>query len=76
VGQPGAVIIPLVVDEDLRFVLQTPKGGGMQDAVAVTLKCGAVLRFIFSETSPLAVPAADGVRCQALVFDRFQFFVV
>src|SRR6185437_5944193 len=38
VGQPGAVMIALVVDKDLRLVLQPAKRGRMDDAVAVSLK--------------------------------------
>ena len=38
VGQPGAVVIPLVIDEDLGLVLQTPKRRAVDDPVAVALK--------------------------------------
>jgi hypothetical protein len=33
-----AVVVTLVIDEDLRFVFETPKRPGMDDAVAVALK--------------------------------------
>ena len=36
-GQPGAEVIALVVDEDLGLVLQPAEGGGVDDAVAVAL---------------------------------------
>ena len=35
VGQPGAVMVAFVVDEDLRLVRQAPERGGMDDAVAI-----------------------------------------
>ena len=38
VGQPRAVMIALVIDEDLRLVLQAAERGRMNDAVAVALK--------------------------------------
>ena len=34
-GEPGAVVIALVIDEDLRLVGQPAESGRMQDAVAV-----------------------------------------
>ncbi len=36
VGEPGAVMVALVIDEDLRLVRQPPEGGRMDDAVAVS----------------------------------------
>src|SRR5579862_3681127 len=36
-GQPRAVIIALVLDEDLGLVLQAAKSGGMDDTVTVAL---------------------------------------
>ena len=38
VGQPGAVMVALVIDEDLGLVLQPAERGRMDDAVAVALK--------------------------------------
>ena len=37
-GQPGAIMVPLMIDEDLRLVGQPPKRGRMDDAVAIALK--------------------------------------
>ena len=37
-GQPGAEMVALVADEDLRLVLQPAEGVGMDDAVAVALE--------------------------------------
>ncbi len=38
VRQPGAVMVALVIDEDLGLVLEAAEGGAMDDAVAVALK--------------------------------------
>ncbi len=38
VGEPRAVMVALVIDEDLGLVLQAAEGGGMDDAVAVALE--------------------------------------
>ena len=47
VGQAGAVVVALVVDEDLGLVFQLAESAGMDDAVAVALKdgTGRALRF-------------------------------
>ena len=37
VRQPRAVVVALVVDEDLRLVFQPAEGGGVDDALAVAL---------------------------------------
>ena len=50
VGQPGAVMVALVIDEDLGLVLQAAERGRMDDAVAVALKRRAQSR----------APARDG----------------
>src|SRR3984893_13601675 len=36
-GEARPVVVALVIDEDLRLVLEAPKGGGVDDPVAVTL---------------------------------------
>ena len=41
VGQPGAEMIALVIDEDLGLVLEPAEGGGMDDPVAVALELAA-----------------------------------
>jgi len=41
VSETGAVVIALVIDEDLGLVVEPPEGGGMQDAVAVAGEGGA-----------------------------------
>src|SRR3546814_12698181 len=64
VGQPRAVVIALVVDEDLGLVLQPPEGAGMDDAVAVALKAGARRALRLGEVAPPALvgPAGEGGR--------------
>jgi hypothetical protein len=42
VGEAGAVVVPLVVDEDLGLVLEAAEGAAVDDAVAVALVGGAV----------------------------------
>ncbi len=41
VSKTGAIVIALVIDEDLGLVVEPPEGGGMQDAVAVAGEGGA-----------------------------------
>ena len=41
VGEPGAEMIALVVDEHLGLVREAPEGGRVDDAVAVALELGA-----------------------------------
>ena len=44
-GEPRAVVVALVIDEDLRLVLQPPERRRMDDAVAVALERAAAGRF-------------------------------
>ncbi len=41
VGQPRAIVVAFVEDEDLSLVFQPPEGGAMDDAVAVALELRA-----------------------------------
>ena len=43
VGEAGAMVIAVVREVDLGFMLQTAKGEGVDDAVAVVLEFGAVV---------------------------------
>src|SRR3954453_5028772 len=43
VGQPRAVMVALVIDEDLSLVLEAPERGRMNYAIAVALKRRAQL---------------------------------
>jgi len=59
--QAGAVVVALIVDEDLGLVLQAAEGSGVQDAVAVALEGGAVVRLVFRVGTAPRVAALPGV---------------
>ena len=69
VGEPGAVVVALMRDEDLRLVLQAAEGGGMDDAVAVALerRAGRAFRLVLEAAARLRrdrrhMARADGSR--------------
>jgi hypothetical protein len=66
------VIIAFIVDEDLRLVFQASKGGGMDNAVAIALEGGAVVRLVIEIGAALAVLAAHAVRRKAFILDFLQ----
>src|SRR5690606_33654088 len=72
VGEPRAVVVALVVDEDLGLVLQPPEGAGVDDAVAVALKAGArrALRLGQVATPALLGPAGEDGRRTRLQHGR------
>ena len=72
VRETGAIVIAFVVDEDLRLVFQAAEGGGVNDAVAVTLEGGTIFWLVIEVSAPFAVLAAHAVRRQALVLDLLQ----
>src|SRR5258708_12872378 len=59
--QACAVIVALVVDEDLRLVFEPPEGRRVQDAIPVLLKRGAVSVFLFRVTAAPRFPTLYGV---------------
>ena len=63
-GQARTVVIPLVIDEHLRFVFQAAKRAGMDHAVAVALERRTVLAFRFLMQAPQTHIRAAGIRCQ------------
>ena len=65
-GQPRAVVIALVIDEDLRLVLQPPERRRMDDAVAVALERAAGGPLRLSEQAAAALPRQRGIGCQRL----------
>ncbi len=71
-GQAGPVIIPLMVDEHLSLVFQTPESGGVDHPVAVALKPGSVRMFLFLVLSPPAFPAFYRIGGQGRLFDFFN----
>ena len=50
-GQPGAIEIALVLDENLRLVFQPAEGRAVNDPVAVALETGPVSAFFFREVA-------------------------
>ena len=82
VGEPGAVVVALMRDEDLRLVLQAAEGGGVDDAVAVALErragralglvleAAARLRGIAGIWRPRAVAEADVAELPRIVHGR------
>src|ERR1700722_15585717 len=55
VGQAGAIVIALMIDEDLRLVLQPPEGPRMHDTGGVALKRGAHQVGQFREAASAAI---------------------
>jgi hypothetical protein len=55
-------MIPLMIDEDLRLMLQPAKGGGMKDSVAIALESRAhrALRLGLETASALLRAAGIG----------------
>src|SRR6185437_15072232 len=60
-GYPGAIQVAFVIDEDLRFVNQTPEGIRMDDAVAVALELAAEFRFRLRMAATARVLVMGGV---------------
>ena len=61
VGEAGAVVVALVLDEDLGLVLEPAEGRGMDDAVAVALEGRAVGGALFGEAPAAALFGTGGV---------------
>ncbi len=57
-GEPGAVVVALVIHENLGFMLQAPEGGGVDNAVPVTLESRARRAFGFREQPVPCSPRA------------------
>src|SRR5262249_17008633 len=64
VGQPRAVVIALVIDEDLRLVGQPAERGRMNDAVAVALERRADRMLGLAMEPPARLLGLRSVRCQ------------
>ena len=62
------MVVAFVIDEDPGFIFQAPKSICVQDTVPVALKNRAIIRFILWLFSAFAVLAANGIRCQELLF--------
>ena len=63
-GQPGAVMIALVEHENLGFVLETAKCGGMDHPVAIPAERAAGLARRFREQPAAAPPGVAGIRAR------------
>ena len=61
VGQPRAVMIAFVIDEDLGLVVQPAEGGRMQDAVAVARIRRAGIGRRLVDQPPTAAARLDGI---------------
>ena len=64
VGEPRAVVIALVIDEDLGLVLQPPEGLAMDDPVAVAGEGRAEVRFRSREHRAPALLREGGEGCR------------
>ena len=71
-GQPGAVVVAFVVDEDLRLVLEAAERAGVDDAVAVPLVGRPVGVVRFRPAAPRRGGAPLRRRTEALRLDRFR----
>ena len=69
-GQPRAVVIALVIDEDLGLVLEPAKGGRMDDAVAVALKRRSGWGSTFGIKPAFRLPCMAGKGCQPVAAGR------
>ena len=72
VGESVAVVVAFIVDEDLRLVLETTKGGRMDDPVAVPLVDSAIRVFGGRIGPAAAVAAAHRVGSQVPTFPLLQ----
>ena len=64
VGEPGAVVVALVIHENLGFMLQPPEGGGMDDAVPVALESRARRAFGLREQPSPALLGPGRIACR------------
>src|SRR6202171_3727731 len=61
-GEPGAEMVALVRNEDLRLVGQPPEGRAMDDAVAIPLKCRPRRRMCLRDQPSAASCRVRGIR--------------
>src|SRR5258708_24066468 len=76
VGEAGAVVVALVVDEHLRLVLQPAERGAVDDAVPVALVAGAVGVVRLQVPPPAALGAAHAVGSEEPVLPLLQRLAV
>ena len=71
-GQTGAVLISLIVNEYLGFVFQPAKGGRMDDSVTIPLIDSSVIGFIIRIQPSAGILAPYGKWSQLLIFQCFE----
>src|SRR5262245_25159900 len=71
-GEAGTEVVAFVVDEDLRLVFESTKGGGVEDAIAVALEGRAIVGFVIEIGATFGVFAACAVGGETLVFVFFE----
>ena len=69
VRQPGAVVVTLRREEDLRLVLEPPEGLGVDDPVAVALVIGAQRTGLLGQDAAPASGRMGGARMQHRALD-------
>src|SRR5690606_9982693 len=72
VGEAGAVVVALVVDEHLGLVLEPPERAGVQDAVPVLLERRAVGALPLQVDTPARLAGQAGVRGQRPALVRLE----
>ena len=71
VGEPGAVVVALVVDENLRLVGKPAEGAGMDDAVAIAAEIVARGAYRLAMAAAAALPGIGRIgRARDGGFDR------
>ena len=63
-GEPGAVMVALVIHKNLGFMLQAAEGGGMDDAVPVPLEGRARRAFSLREQPSPALLRPGRIACR------------
>ena len=63
-GKPGAVVVALVIHENLGLMLQAPEGGGMNYTVPVTLERRARRALGFREQPSPALLRFGRIACR------------
>lgn len=72
VGETGAVVVGIFVEEDLGFGFEAAEGGAVDDAVAVALEAGAERVFGFGVLAALGGGGGDGIGGEAGGFELLE----
>ena len=73
VREAGAVVVALVIDEDLGLVLEAAERGAMDYAIAIALEAGAHRMVGLGDAPATAVPRQHRIGSEAARLDLFQF---